>query len=137
MYYKIRIKPGYENSTLHDEIIFKIWNELQVWPELDTKTGKLGTEDYIDEYIDERLVKYYGSESSVDCHRTIISKSYPDYFYSLDEAKAQTEGSYMLALNACVKNEENDIRASLINIASLVEAAFIQKYSLDPNYYEN
>ena len=135
-YAKSKVRPGYETSTLHDEIIFKIWNELQVFPEIDPATGYCNAEDYIDEYIVQRVAKYYGNEASVECHRDIIDKGYPDYFYSLDEAKAQTAGSYMLMVQSAVKNEADDIRNSMMNVKSLVESAFMNKYNLPSDYYE-
>lgn len=135
-YSKDNIKPGYENSTLHDELIFKVWSELQVFPEVDS-TGYCDSDIFIDEYITERIAKYYGNQASIDCHIDIIKKGYPDYFYSLDEAKAQAEGSYMLMIQSTIKEEASEIRSSLINIKALVHAAFIAKYNLDPNYYED
>lgn len=135
-YSKANIKPGYENSTLYDEIIFKIWSELQVFPELDANTGYISVDDYVDAYIEESIMSYYGSISSIQCHQQIITKGYPDYFYSLDEAKAQTEGSYMLSIQGAIKGEKDDIRASLANISALIESSFKTKYGLDEDYYE-
>ena len=81
-------------------------------------------------------MSYYGSISSIQCHQQIITKGYPDYFYSLDEAKAQTDGSYMLSIQGAIKGEKDDIRASLANISALVESSFKTKYGLDEDYYE-
>ena len=134
-YSKENIKPGYENSTLYDEIIFKIWSEMQVFPEIDSSTKECSIDDYIDEYIDQRIISYYGSLSSIECHRSIITKGYPDYFYSLDEAKAQTEGSYMLTIQSAIKGEIDDIRARMANLSALIEASFKVKYNLDEDYY--
>ena len=135
-YSKDKIKPGYENSTLHDEIIFQIWQELQVFPAIDPTTGSYSIDDYVEEYITERIAKYYGNEASVMAKMTVINKGYCDYFYSLDEAKAQSEGSYMLMIQSTVKGEVDDIRASVQNIKALVHAAFIQKYNLGEDYYD-
>lgn len=135
-YSKANIKPGYENSTLYDEIIFKIWSEMQVFPKIDPTTNYCSIDDYIDEYIDQRIISYYGSLSSIECHRSVITKGYPDYFYSLDEAKAQTEGSYMLTIQSAVKGEIDDIRARMTNLSALIEASFKVKYNLDEDYYD-
>ncbi len=134
-YAKSNIKPGYENSTLYDEIIFKIWSELQVFTDIDETTGYCALDEYIDEYINNRIIPYYGNESSIEAHRSIIQKGYPDYFYSLDQAKAQTEGSYMLYIQSAVKGESADIRSTMATVKSLVENSFKMMYNLGEDYY--
>lgn len=135
-YSKAFVRPGYENSTLHDEIIFQIWSELQYFPPKDDATGKARVSDYIDAYEISRLAKYYGSESSIEAHKSIITKAYPDYFYSLDEAKGQVDGSYMFMIQSAIKADEGDVRSTLINIVGMVQASFKTKYNLADNYYD-
>ncbi len=134
-YSKSLVQPGYENSTLHDEIIFQIWSELQYFPEAD-ETGYASTEDWIEEYKYQRLKKYYGSESSVEAHVSVIQKAYPDYFYSLDEAKDQIEGSYMLTIQGAITSDGSDIRSTMINLTSMIHASFKEKYKLPDDYYD-
>ena len=134
-YSKANVKPGYESSTLHDEIIFKIWTELQYFPQISSETGYVDYQDYVDEYEINRLEKYYGSSSSVKAHLSVITKAYPDYFYSLDEAKNQEEESYMCRIQSAIKGEADDVRSSMINIAALVESSFMTKYNLPEDYY--
>lgn len=134
-YSKANVKPGYEDSTLTDELIFKIWSELQYFPEAD-ETGYASSQDYIDEYEIKRLGKYYGSESSVEAHLSVIKKGYPDYFYSLDDAKGQTDSSYMVQIQGAVKGEADNIRSAMENIKAQVEASFKALYGLSDDYYD-
>lgn len=134
-YSKSLVQPGYENSTLHDEVIFKIWSELQYFPPVD-ETGYASKEDWIEEYSIQRLEKYYGNEASVQAHISVIDKAYPDYFYSLDEAKNQTEGAYMLTIQSAITSKDSDIRSTMINLVSMIHASFTEKYKLAEDYYE-
>lgn len=134
-YSKSLVQPGYENSTLHDEIIFKIWSELQYFPAAD-ETGYASIEDWVEEYKFQRLKKYYGSDSSVEAHISVIQKAYPDYFYSLDEAKDQIEGSYMLTIQSAITSDGSDIRSRMINLTAMIHAAFKEKYGLADDYYD-
>lgn len=135
-YSKALIPDGYENSMLHDEIIFKIWSELQYFPEIDGSTGYCDTSEYIEEYEINRLLKYYGSETAVEAHKSVIQKSYPDYFYSLDEAKSQADGGYMFEIQSAIISPESDVRARMQSIVGMIHASFKAKYGLADDYYE-
>lgn len=137
-YSKANVKPGYEDSTLYDEIIFKIWTELQYFPPIDEVTHLASYQEQIDEYEIKRLSKYYGNTESVDAHLSVITKSYPDYFYSLgDVANGHTDKSYMVMLQASIKEgTEDDIRSTMISISQQIHTSFMDKYKLPSDYYD-
>lgn len=136
-YDKSNVPAGYEDSTLYDEIIFKIWADMQYFPGINPETGYIDDQPYLDEYELTRLGRYYGGDTSVEAHLTIIRKSYPDFFYSIDEAKNQDSSSYMVAIQSAVKNPVDDVRSSLTNIAARVHATFKAKYELPDDYYKD
>lgn len=134
-YSKDLLDPAYWNIKLHDEIIFQIWSELQYFPEKDPATGEALISAYTDEYVAKNLDLLYADEESIEAHLSIISKGYPDYFYSLDEAKGQVEGSYMLIIQSAIIGNPDDIRSSMDSLAQKIKAAFKTKYNLSDDYY--
>ena len=134
-YSKDKIPEGYEDSMLHDEIIFKIWSELQYLPEIDPKTGEASVEEFVDEYARNRCEKYYAGELSVEAHKTIMSKAYPDRLFTLSNATAQNDEGYGFGLRNLIKGDINEARASLGSLVTRIQQDFKDLYSLPEDYY--
>lgn len=133
-YSKDNIPPGYENLMLHDEIIFKIWNDLQYFPPVDSNTGYHSITDYTDEFYLNRLLPYYGDEKSREAHLSVITKTVPDYFTTFDEAIAHTEGAWMIAIQNVIR--EGDIRNGMISLEEIMKPVIIEKYGLPEDFYD-
>lgn len=134
-YSKELLDPSYWGIKLHDEIIFQIWSEMQYYPEEDPNTGEASVEDYTGEYASTTLDFLYAHEQSIEAHLSVITKGYPDYFYSLDEAKGHVEGSYMLTLQSAIVGSTDDIRASMVSLEQKIKASFKEKYNLSDDFY--
>ena len=135
-YSKELLDPAYWNLKLHDEIIFQIWSELQYFPEEDPATKEARIEDYTDEYALTTLEYVYAHEQSIDAHLSVITKGYPDYFYSLDEAKGHVEGSYMLIFQSAIVGNPDDIRGSMVSLEQKIKTSFKEKFKLSDDFYE-
>ena len=75
---KANIPAGYEDLMIHDETIFKIWADLQYFPET--------IEDVQDDFYNTRLLPSYQHEDSRNIHLDLIDNTYPDNFYSVIES---------------------------------------------------
>lgn len=136
-----KVKPGYENIAFHEETIFRIWSDLQYFPEIDPKTNKVSTEEIIDEWVFNTLELYYSEANnsvSVDAHKSVMFKGYPDYFYSLYWARSQDETkSFMLEIQAAILS--GSIRDEMIDLVSRIHQEFLDTYQdlgLSPDYYQ-
>lgn len=129
------IPPGYENLMLHDEIIFKIWHDLQYFPDVDPDTGYSDIKEYADEFYFTRLFPYYGDEASREAHLDIFTKSSPEYFTTFSEAIAHTADSWMIAIQQAIR--EGDVRNEMISLEEVIKPVVIEKYGLPDNYYDN
>ena len=49
---------------LHDELIFKIWNDLLYFPDVDPDTGEADLEDIKANFYSTRLLPFYAHEDS-------------------------------------------------------------------------
>jgi len=108
---KENIPEGYEDMYLHDELIFKIWNDIIHFPPIDESTGEASIEDMKDNYYSTRLLPNYASEKSREAHLDVWALAKVDHFYSVVESQNQTEGSYMLQIEDAIRN--GDIRQKM------------------------
>lgn len=126
VYSKENVPAGYENTMIYDEIIFQIWNDLQVFPEIDPNTNQMKTDIYEDEFTNKVLMANYANDISIDAHLDIFSKARPDYFYSLAEAQGHVEGSYMLLLQDAIQN--NKVREVIVALNREVQTKLDEKF---------
>jgi len=136
-----KVAPGYENIAFHEETIFRIWADMQYFPELDPDTGYASTDVIVEEWAFNTLELYYSAEgdnASIEAHKSIMFKGYPDYFYSLYYARSQDETkSFMLDIQAAIIS--GNVRDSMIDLVARIHQEFIDTYSnlgLDENYYD-
>lgn len=92
-----------DKFDFHHETNFRIWADIQYFPEYDEETGKLSLDEIKDEWEFTRLEKYYDSEASIAAHLSIIDKNYPDLFYASSNSNNHNESSYMIKIQACVQ----------------------------------
>lgn len=130
---KDAIPEEYQNMRIHDEIIFKIWKDLQYFPEKDEETGYASITQYLAQFRLNRLEAYYADLNSIDAHLSIATKAYPDYFYSMSEANNHVEGAYMLQIEDAIKN--GDVRAKLLSLTQQIKATLTEKFKLDEDYF--
>ncbi len=104
-YSKDNIPEGYEDLMIHDEIIFKIWNDLLHFPALN-EDGSYDLEIIEDNFYISRLLKHYTSEESREAHLSIVRLSRPDFFYQLLESQAHTEGSFIFSIEGAIRSGE-------------------------------
>lgn len=125
-----KVQPGYENIAFHEETIFRIWADLQYFPEIDLETGYASTEVIVDEWSFNTLELYYSplaNNASLDAHKSVMFKGYPDYFYSLYYARSQDETkSFMLDIQTAVIS--GNIRDEMIDLVSRIHQEFIDTY---------
>lgn len=105
-YSKANIPEGYENIMIYDEIIFKIWNDLMYFPEIDPKTGYGDLGPMKTDFNNTRLLPSYGSALSRQAHLSIFDMAYPDLFYSIPESQGHIEDSYMLKIQQAIREGE-------------------------------
>lgn len=122
---KANIPAGYEDLMIHDETIFKIWADLQYFPETLTEVE--------DNFYSTRLFSSYESEISREIHLSLIDSTIPDYFYSVIESQAQTDQSFMIKIQAAIQSGE--VRNTMTATESALQALFIERYNLGENYY--
>ncbi|HHT38992.1 MAG: hypothetical protein RBS76_00680 [Acholeplasmatales bacterium] len=125
-YSKANIPAGYEDMMIHDETIFKIWADMQYFPESITEIE--------DDFYNVVLLPSYPTEKSREAHLSVFSMPYPDLFYSLDESKNHEEGAYMLDIQNAI--QFGDERAKMESLESTLRAMLIQRYNLPENYYD-
>ncbi|MDF2699007.1 MAG: Maltose-binding periplasmic protein/domain [Haloplasmataceae bacterium] len=128
------IPEGYEDLMLHDETIFKIWSDLQYFPEVDTETGYSSVTAYADEFYNTRLLPYYGDEISREAHLDIFSKTYPDIYTTFAQSGLQNEEGWMIKIQDSIQN--GDVRNKMLTLESLMKNAIIEQYSLEEDFFE-
>jgi hypothetical protein len=94
---KSKIPAGYENLMIHDETIFRIWADLQYF-------SPNGRQSFANKFINGRAELYYGSDSSIEAHRSVLNKLYPEYWYYMDGTDAQTIDGCMLKIKSAIDN---------------------------------
>lgn len=136
-----KVQPGYENIAFHEETIFRIWSDLQYFPEIDSETGYASINEIIDEFVFNTLELYYsekGDSVSIDAHKSVMLKGYPDYFYSLYWARSQDPTkSFMLEIQDAIIS--GSIRDEMIDLVSRIHNEFIDTYKnlgLTSDYYK-
>lgn len=122
---KANIPAGYEDLMIHDETIFKIWSELQYFPE--------SIDDIKADFYSTRLYASYESEQSRQIHLDMINRSFPDNFYSVMESQNQNDTSYMIMIQQSVR--DGDIRNVMLETEASLRATLIEKFNLGANYY--
>lgn len=122
---KANIPAGYEDLMIHDEIIFKIWADMQYFPET--------LDEVKDDFYNTRLLANYESEKSREIHLDLIDITAPDNFYSVAEASGHNDTSYMIKIQQAIR--EGDIRNVMTATESSLQAMLIEKFNLDPNYF--
>jgi hypothetical protein len=125
-YSKALIPPGYEDLMIHDETIFKIWADMQYFGE--------NIEAIEDDFYNVVLLPSYPTEKSREAHLDVFRLAYPDYFYTLDNAKYEDEYSYMITLQSAVRFGE--VRAKMESLESEIKANLIQVYRLPEDYFD-
>jgi len=139
-YSKSKVPAGYENIAFHEETIFRIWADMQYFPEINEETGYVDTEPYVEEYVFSTLELYYSHVNdgiSIEAHKSIMFKGYPDNFYSLYWARSQDyTKSFMLEIQDAIIS--GNIRDTMTDLVQRIHQEFIDTYKnlgLDPNYY--
>lgn len=122
---KANIPEGYEDLMIHDEIIFKIWADMQYFPPT--------IEDVKDDFYNTRLLANYENELSREIHLELIDTTYPDNFYSVAESQNHNDTSFMIKIQQAIR--EGDIRNVMTATESSLRAILIEKFNLDENYY--
>ena len=125
-YAKENIPAGYEDLMLYDEIIFKIWNDLLYFPEIDSETGYGSLEVMKDDFYAVRLLPHYASAPSREAHLDVFALASPDFFYSIDESQAHLEGSYMLKIQEAIR--EGDVRQVMEATHAELQAILDERY---------
>jgi len=118
---KDNIPAGYEDMYLHDEIIFKIWNDLCYFPEVDEATGEADLENIKDNYYSTRLLPFYASEQSREAHLDIYHLAQIDHFYSVTEGEA----IYREDIEDAIRN--GDVRSKMESLHSELQATLDAK----------
>ena len=135
-----KVTPGYENIAFHEETIFRIWADLQYFPPIDPDTGFVSVTEFVDEYTFNTLELYYselGDNASIDAHKSIMFKGFPDYFYSLYWARSHDYNkSFMLEIQDAIIS--GNIRDEMIDLVARIHQEFIDTYKnlgLNSDYY--
>ncbi|MDP2425803.1 MAG: hypothetical protein U1C51_08665 [Candidatus Izemoplasmatales bacterium] len=135
-----KVTPGYENIAFHEETIFRIWADLQYFPNIDPATGYVSTNEIVEEWSFNTLELYYspeGDNASLEAHKSVMFKGYPDYFYSLYWARSQDPSkSFMLDLQAAIIS--GNVRDNMIDLVQRIHQEFIDTYKnlgLTADYY--
>jgi len=136
-----KVTPGYEDIAFHEETIFRIWADLQYFPDIDSETGYASTTEIVDEWSFNTLELYYseqGDNASLNAHKSIMFKGYPDYFYSLYYARSQSfEKSFMLDIQTAIIS--GNVRDSMIDLVQRIQQEFLDTYKnigLTEDYYD-
>ena len=136
-----KVQPGYENIAFHEETIFRIWADMQYFPEIDSNTGYASRDKIVEEWSFNTLELYYSSmndNASLKAHKSVMFKGYPDYFYSLYYARSQdATKSFMLDIQSAIIS--GNIRDEMIDLVARIQQEFIDTYSnlgLTEDYYK-
>lgn len=121
---KERIPEGYEHMFLHDEIIFKIWKDLQYF-------SPVGRASYANQFITRRATAYYGNEASVEAHRDILNNLNSEYFYYVEGMDNHENASGMGQLGLAVTEPGTDPRTSLESIAVFVASQIFEQFGIE------
>lgn len=122
---KADVPPGYEDLMIHDEIIFKIWADMQYFPET--------LEAIQDDFYNVRLLPNYTTELSRNIHLDLIDITQPDYFYSVMESQAQTDTSFMIMVQQAVRQAE--VRSIMTSTEANLQAILQERFNLGEGYY--
>lgn len=135
------VQPGYENIAFHEETIFRIWADMQYFPEMDEDTGLINKEAYVDEFVFNTLELYYSDANdsiSIDAHKSIMFKGYPDNFYSLYYARSHDyTKSFMLELQDAIHS--GNIRDTMTDLVQRIHQEFLDTYKnlgIKDDYYD-
>lgn len=131
-YSKDNIPAGYENLMMHDETIFKIWSEIQVFPEIDPETGEYNVETFLDDYYATRMMDRYATVDSRDAHADIFSTAYPDKFYSLQESNNQNEEGYMIKIQSAIQT--GDVRNTITSMVNSLKENLRTTFKLGDDF---
>jgi len=137
-----KVEPGYEDIAFHEETIFRIWADLQYFPEIDPDTGYVSSDEIVEEWSFNTLELYYspmGNNASLEAHKSIMFKGYPDNFYSLYYARSQDETkSFMLDIQSAIIS--GNVRDNMIDLVARIHQEFIDTYQnigLNEEYYND
>ena len=117
-----------DKYDFHSETNFRIWADLQYFPEYDETTGKVGVEEVKESFLISRLEKHYQSYAGIEAHLSIIDKNYPDLFYASNNSNNHNESAYMIKIQACV--QFGDVRQMMETIKDAVQADFEDLYGV-------
>lgn len=123
---KANIPPGYEDLMIHDEIIFKIWADMQFFPPT--------LEALQDDFYNTRLLANYESEVSRNIHLELIDITFPDNFYSVAESLNHNDTSFMIMIQQAIR--AGDSRNVMTSTESSLRAILIERFRLGANYYD-
>ncbi|VEU79767.1 ABC transporter substrate-binding protein [Haploplasma axanthum] len=128
-YSKDRIPEGYENRMISDEVIFKIWNDLMYFPAINSETNLIDTTLISDDFYNVRLLPYYWSKDSINAHLEVFNLASPDFFYSVPEAQAHAEGSYMLSVQLAITdgNSRTVMEGIEASLKEILKERFLDK----------
>ncbi|HKL61550.1 MAG TPA: extracellular solute-binding protein [Acholeplasma sp.] len=122
---KANIPAGYEDLMIHDEIIFKIWAEMQFFPETLSAIQ--------DDFYNVRLLPNYTTELSREIHLNLLDISYPDNFYSVMESQNQNDTAFMIMIQQAIR--EKEARSLMTSTESNLQAILIERFNLGEDYY--
>lgn len=137
-----KVQPGYENIAFHEETIFRIWSDMQYFTPINPETGYSDTQQVVNEWCFNTLELYYstmGDDASINAHKSVMFRGYPDLFYSLYWAQSQDETkSFMLDMQRSILS--GNIRDDMIDLVARIHQEFIDTYhnlGLPADYYDN
>lgn len=121
---KNRIPEGYENMFIHDEIIFKIWKDLQYF-------SPVGRESYANQFLTKRAIAQYGDPVSVEAHRSILNKLNVEYFYYVEGNDNHEDGSAMGKLGLAVTEVDLNPRSAMESLAQFVASRIYDQFEIE------
>jgi hypothetical protein len=100
------VPAGFEKRLLSEELIFKIWNEMQHFG---------SSQEVLDEYYTDYVYKYIDDPDSRKANKSILKYSYSDYYSALGSAATGlVEGSYNIQIQSAIRgNTWRDALTSL------------------------
>lgn len=131
-YKKEKIDPGNWDTVFHEEVIFKIWRDIQHFPENDGNGYPKG-DVYKEQYQTVRMLPHY---SNSDEHIKWADRISADFFYTVPEAltQADVDKSYMIRIQSAIRL--GDVRNILTQLEKELRVSIIDHYGLDPNFYD-
>lgn len=131
-YKKENIDPGNWDIAYHEEVIFKIWRDIQHFPEND-ENGYPKGDVYKEQYQTVRMLPHYLNS---DEHIKWADKISVDFFYTVPDAltQADVDKSYMIRIQSAIRL--GDVRNILTQLEKELRVSIIAHYGLDPNFYE-